>query len=157
MVGLRRDRRGGRREAQVMWLAPAGYALFLALIAYRYATRRPRLTAYPPQPTGPLISVIVPARDEAVNIERCVGSILATAYQPVEVIVVDDRSSDATPAIVERLARSGAAQGRLRLVPGGELPAGRVGKPGAVIQGYRAGGGEMLLFTDAHTRHPPAL
>ena len=39
------------------WVVPAGYALFLALIAYRYATRRPRLTAYPPQPTGPLISV----------------------------------------------------------------------------------------------------
>ncbi len=124
------------------WLVPAGYALFLALIAYRYATRRPRLTAYPPQPTGPLLSVIVPARDEAVNIERCVGSILATAYQAVEVIVVDDLSSDATPAIVERLARSSAAQGRLRLVPGAELPPGWFGKPWAIIQGYRVARGE---------------
>jgi len=141
----------------VMWLVPAGYALFLALIAYRYATRRPRLTAYPPQPTGPLISVIVPARDEAVNIERCVGSILATAYQPVEVIVVDDRSSDATPAIVERLARSSAAQGRLRLVPGAELPAGWFGKPWAIVQGYRVARGELLLFTDADTWHHPEL
>ena len=139
------------------WVVPAGYALFLALIAYRYATRRPRLTAYPPQPTGPLISVIVPARDEAVNIERCVGSILATAYQPVEVIVVDDRSSDATPAIVERLARSSAAQGRLRLVPGAELPPGWFGKPWAIVQGYRVARGELLLFTDADTWHHPEL
>ena len=92
------------------WLVPAGYALFLALIAYRYATRRPRLTTYPSHLTGPLLSVIVPARDEAVNIERCVRSILGTAYRPVEVIVVDDRSSDATPEIVARLARSREVQ-----------------------------------------------
>jgi chlorobactene glucosyltransferase len=149
----------------VTWLVPAGYALFLALIAYRYATRRPRLTTYPPHLTGPLLSVIVPARDEAVNIERCVRSILGTAYRPVEVIVVDDRSSDATPEIVARLARSseagegeGEGEGaRLRLVHGAELPAGWFGKPWAIVQGYHVARGELLLFTDADTWHHPEL
>jgi len=141
----------------VTWLVPAAYALFLALVAYRYATRRPRLSAYPPQRAGPLVSVIVPARDEAVNIERCVSSILATAYRPIEVIVVDDRSRDATPEIVERLARAPEAADRLRLVRGAELEEGWVGKPWAIVQGYRLARGELLLFTDADTWHHPEL
>ena len=139
------------------WFVPAGYALFVVLLVYRYATRRPRLADYPPQRAGPLVSVIIPARNEAMNIERAVRSILATEYSSIELIVVDDRSSDATAEIVERLARSGEAAGRLRLVPGAELPEGWFGKSWAVIQGYRAARGDVLLFTDADTWHHPEL
>jgi len=141
----------------VIWWIPAGYAVFLALFVYRYATRRPRLEDYLPQRAGALASVIVPARNEAMNIERCVRSILATEYRPVEVIVVDDRSSDATAEIVERLARSNAAAGRLRLVRGDELPEGWFGKSWAIVQGYRVARGELLLFTDADTWHHSEL
>lgn len=141
----------------MIWWIPAGYALFLALLVYRYATRRPRLADYPPQHAGPLVSVIVPARNEAMNIERSVRSILATEYRPFEVIVVDDRSSDATAEIVERLGRSSEAEGRLRLVRGEELPEGWFGKPWAIVQGYRVAQGEVLLFTDADTWHHPEL
>ena len=112
------------------WWIPAAYALFFALLVYRYATRRPRLADWPPQTGGALVSVIVPARNEAENIEACVRSILATAYRPLEVIVVDDRSTDDTAAIVERLAE-------VRLVPGAELPPGWFGKQWALVQGYR--------------------
>ena len=139
------------------WLIPAGYGLFLVLLVYRYAIRRPHLVDYPPQRAGPLVSVIVPARNEARNIERSVGSILATEYQPIEVIVVDDRSSDGTGEIVERLALSDAAAGRLRLVRGAELPEGWFGKSWAIVQGYRGARGELLLFTDADTWHHPEL
>lgn len=138
-------------------MIPAGYALFLALLAYRYATRRPRLADYPPQTAGPLASVIVPARNEAMNIERCVRSILATQYRPIELIVVDDRSSDATAEIVGRLARTAEAEGRLRLVRGAELPEGWFGKSWAIVQGYRVARGDLLLFTDADTWHHPEL
>jgi chlorobactene glucosyltransferase len=141
----------------VTWLIPAGYTLFLVLVAYRYATRRPRLVDYPPQRTGPLVSVIVPARNEAMNIEHSVRSILATEYRPIELIVVDDRSSDATAEIVERLARSGGSEGRLRLVRGAELPEGWFGKSWAIVQGYRVARGDVLLFTDADTWHHPEL
>ena len=141
----------------MIWWIPAAYAVFLALLVYRYGTRRPRLADYPPQRTGPLASVIVPARNEAMNIERCVRSILATEYRPVEVIVVDDRSSDATAEIVERLTRSGEAADRLRLVRGEELPEGWFGKPWAIAQGYRVARGDLLLFTDADTWHHPEL
>jgi cellulose synthase/poly-beta-1,6-N-acetylglucosamine synthase-like glycosyltransferase len=51
---------------------------------------------------GPLVSVIVPARDERRNIESCVRSILAGHYTNIEVVVADDRSSDARPTSSER-------------------------------------------------------
>jgi chlorobactene glucosyltransferase len=139
------------------WLIPAAYVAFLALLIVRYATSRPRLADYPPQTSGRLISVIIPARNEAANIETCVRSVLATMYHPLEVIVVDDRSTDSTGDIVERLAASSEAGGRLRLLRGAELPPGWFGKQWALVQGYRAARGELLVFTDADTAHAPEL
>jgi chlorobactene glucosyltransferase len=101
---------------------------------------------------GPLVSVIVPARNESATIATVVRSILATTYHQFELLVVDDRSSDDTAAQVGRLADS-----RLRLIPGEELPEGWYGKPWACYQGYRDAKGEILLFTDADTRHAPEL
>jgi len=143
----------------VTWWIPAGYALFLALIVYRYATRGPRLSDWPPASDGggPLMSVIVPARDEAANIERCVRSLMTSSYGRLEVIVVDDRSSDGTGAIVERLASTAEAAGRVRLVRGEELPPGWFGKSWALVQGYRAARGELVLFVDADTWLHPEL
>lgn len=139
------------------WLIPLAYLWFLLLLLHRYTHRRPNLQSYAPRTSGPLISVIIPARDEAANIETCVRSILGTAYEPIELIVVDDRSSDGTAAIIEQLARSPEARGRLQLVCGTELPAGWFGKPWALVQGCRVARGAMLLFADADTRHEPEL
>jgi chlorobactene glucosyltransferase len=97
---------------------------------------------------GPLISVIVPARNEARNIERCVSALLAQTYRNFEVIVLDDRSTDDTGAILARLA---ASQPRLRVVLGEPLPAGWAGKPHALSQGVAAARGEWLCFVDADT------
>lgn len=125
----------------------------LLLISARYfIIRGPRLRDYEPLLSGPLVSIIIPARNEARNIERCVRSVLATRYAPIEVIVVDDCSTDGTAAIVEP-----AAGKRLKLVRGVETPPGWFGKQWAIVQGYRAAHGELLLFTDADTRHDPEL
>jgi chlorobactene glucosyltransferase len=98
--------------------------------------------------------VIVPARNEARTIEPMLRSVLASTYRPFEVLVVDDRSADATAAIVARVA---AADPRLRLIPGAPLPDGWYGKPWACAQGAERATGELLLFTDADTRHEPEL
>ena len=129
------------------WAAP-----FLAFL--RLARRTPSLADFPPLTDGPLLSVIVPARNEARVVETVVRTVLASGYRNLELIVVDDRSTDDTAAIVERLVRDDA---RLRLVRGAELPAGWYGKPWACVQGARAAAGELLLFTDADTRHTPEL
>ena len=82
-----------------------------------------------------------------------VRSILATTYRPFELLVVDDRSTDDTARLVEQLA----ADSRVRLIQGTELPEGWYGKPWACLQGYRHARGGLLLFTDADTRHQPEL
>jgi len=104
---------------------------------------------------GPLISVIVPARNEARNIERCVSALLAQTYQNFEVIVLDDRSTDETGPILARLA---AGNPRLRVLLGEPLPPGWAGKPHALYQGVAAARGEWLCFVDADTfTRPEAL
>ncbi|HEX5578809.1 MAG TPA: glycosyltransferase family 2 protein, partial [Candidatus Limnocylindria bacterium] len=128
------------------WLAP------FAVIP-RLAKLRPNLSDSPTASDG-LVSVIIPARNERAVIETVVTSVLASAYRPIEVLVVDDRSTDDTAARVGELARRDP---RLRLIAGEELPPGWYGKPWACLQGYRAARGDLLLFTDADTRHAPEL
>ncbi|BDE05514.1 glycosyl transferase [Vulcanimicrobium alpinum] len=103
-----------------------------------------------PDPDAPLLSVIVPARNEQRSIERCVRSLAAQTLPGIELIVVDDRSDDETPEILARLEREIPA---LRVVHGAELPAGWVGKPWALAQGARVARGSWLLFTDADSTH----
>jgi len=105
-----------------------------------------------PPLVAPEVSIIVPARNEARQIEQCVRSLLAQDYPHVEVIVVDDRSDDDTAAIVERVATEDS---RLHVLRGEPLPDGWVGKPWALHQGARHARGEWLLFTDADTIHEP--
>jgi chlorobactene glucosyltransferase len=106
------------------------------------------VTPTPPPTPAPSISVIVPARDEARNIRRCVESLLAQAYPNYEVIVLDDRSTDSTPAILGRIA---ASDPRLKVIRGDELPKGWAGKPHALHQAAQAARGEWLCFVDADT------
>lgn len=128
------------------WLLP-----FAGLV--RLARNHPNLSDVPPE-TGTPLSVVIPARNESATIETAVRSVLGSTYHPLELLVVDDRSTDDTAAIVERLA---ATDARLQLVRGEALPDGWYGKPWACLQGYRAARGELLLFTDADTRHEPEL
>jgi chlorobactene glucosyltransferase len=102
---------------------------------------------------GSLVSILVPARNEALNIERCVRSLLSQKYAPFELIVLDDGSTDATPELLRRLAME--SRGRMRVLQGEPLPDGWHGKSWACDQLGRQAKGELLLFTDADTMHEP--
>jgi hypothetical protein len=102
----------------------------------------------------PLVSIVVPARDEARNIARCVSSIIGTRYPRVEIIVVDDHSTDATASVVRSIANDDP---RVRVLAAPDLPAGWFGKPWACATGARAAAGAILCFTDADTVHAPDL
>jgi chlorobactene glucosyltransferase len=104
-------------------------------------------------PARPFVSVLVPARNEELNIERCVTSLLQQDYPDFEIIVVDDGSTDATPLLLQGLLEGSG--GRLRLLKGESLPAGWHGKAWACFQLSREAKGELLLFTDADTFHEP--
>lgn len=95
------------------------------------------------------VSVLIPARNEALNIEACVEAVYASDLRVAEVIVYDDASTDATPAILLRLA---ARHRSLRVLRGTGLPAGWVGKPHACHQLARAARGDVLLYLDADVR-----
>lgn len=132
--------------------------IVLALASGLAFRRRPRLRDSPPprEPeAAPSVSVIVPARDEVDQIGACVATLLASSYPEREVIVVDDRSRDGTAEVVRALAQR--TEREVRIVEGAQLPAGWFGKPWACWQGAAAARGELLLFTDADTRHEDAL
>ena len=100
----------------------------------------------------PLISVLIPARNEERNIAACLESLQRQDYPNYEILVLDDSSADATAAIVQRIA---ADDPRVRLLRGKPLPKGWAGKPFACHQLAAEAGGSWLLFTDADTIHAP--
>ncbi|NTU85951.1 MAG: glycosyltransferase, partial [Chloroflexales bacterium] len=109
--------------------------------------RLPRLSPPEPPPApAPLVSVLVPARNEERAVGRCVAAALSQSYPACEVIVVDDGSTDRTPAIL-----AGMGDARLRVLRGRPLPPGWVGKCNACQQLGEAARGEWLLFLDADT------
>jgi chlorobactene glucosyltransferase len=96
--------------------------------------------AYPP------ISVLIPARNEAAVIGQTVGALLAQQYPNIEVIVLDDHSTDATAQVATAVA---AGDPRFRLISGAALPTGWGGKNWACHQLVQAARHDLLLFTDA--------
>lgn len=102
----------------------------------------------PPPPGPPLISICIPARNEERNIRACVEAVLQQSYPNIEVIVLDDRSVDATPAILAEIA---SKDSRLRPISGSDLPSGWAGKPHALVQASASARGEWLCFIDADT------
>jgi chlorobactene glucosyltransferase len=129
---------------------------WVALFAFVFLrVRIPRELDEDPPPSTPLVSVIVPARDEALSIAVCLGSLTASRYPAFEVVVVDDGSGDGTGDIARGISLENAR--RVRVVEGSPLPGGWVGKPWACAQGARLADGELLLFTDADTVHGPDL
>src|SRR5688572_23041854 len=121
-----------------------------AITIWRVRRSRDLRETLPATGDAPLVSVIIPARNERRNIERSVRAALAGAWQAIEVIVVDDRSSDGT-ADAARAASGGDP--RVRIVDNPELPPGWFGKPWACATGANVARGEILCFTDADARH----
>lgn len=101
---------------------------------------------------GPMVSIIIAARDEAANIESALTSVLRLQYEPYEAIVVDDRSTDGTSEILDRMSHS-----RLRVVHITDLPRGWLGKNHALQQGAAVARGELLLFSDADVVFEPTI
>ena len=102
----------------------------------------------------PLVSVIIPARDEEDAIGPCVRGVLAQDWPALEVIVVDDRSTDATPRILAEIA---AEDDRLTVLQGRPCPDDWMGKNFALHQGFEKATGDWLLFLDADTTVAPTL
>ena len=100
----------------------------------------------------PSLSVIIPACNEAANIEAAVNSLLQQDYPNFEIVLVDDRSTDGTGKIIDRLA---AREPRIRALHVQTLPEGWLGKVHALDRGVEVAKGDWLLFTDADIHFAP--
>jgi glycosyltransferase involved in cell wall biosynthesis len=110
------------------------------------------------------VSIIVPARNEEETIEQALGTLLALDYDNYEVIAVNDRSTDSTGEMLERIGRNPRPRAQnarttgnptLRVVHHTELPAGWLGKTHAMWTAANQATGEWLLFTDADVLFKP--
>ncbi len=102
-----------------------------------------------PPDDAPMISVVIAAKDEQDNIETCLRTVLGQDYPNFEVILADDRSTDATGEIGDRIA---AEDGRLRVVHVRDLPPGWCGKCNAMQQAIATARGEWICMMDADCR-----
>jgi glycosyltransferase involved in cell wall biosynthesis len=117
---------------------------------------RPEWDRNPVEAAGnPLVSIIVPARNEEESIEQALRSLLALDYDNYEVIAVNDRSTDRTGEIMERVAGDLPSGKRLRVVHHRELPEGWLGKTHAMWTATNLAAGDWLLFTDADVMFKP--
>jgi hypothetical protein len=141
----------------VLW-ATLGAASSLAFLngAVKLVRRCPQLAEVDAKDPSswPTLSVVVPARDEAHTIDPAVASLLAQDYPNLQVVLVDDRSTDETGTVIDRLA---ATDPRVAAVHVRELPDGWLGKVHALQRGVERASGDFVLFTDADIHFAPGV
>jgi len=139
--------------------APLAIWLYLLFGRGRFWRLTQRLPAPPARIPDKRIIAIIPARDEADLIGDTVRALLQQrAFSPLELIVIDDGSSDGTREAAQRAAAALGASARLTVLPGQALPSGWSGKVWAMAQGVEAAAAQAadyLLFTDADIHHDP--
>ena len=101
----------------------------------------------------PLVSILLPVKNEEVNLELCLNQLLAQDYPSKEIIVINDHSIDRTGEILSQYALLYPNQ--IRTFEAADTPPGWTGKNWALAQGVPLARGEWFLFTDADTRHEP--
>jgi glycosyltransferase involved in cell wall biosynthesis len=104
---------------------------------------------------SPRVSIIVPARNEEEHIEQTLAQLLYLDYDNYEVIAINDRSTDRTVEVMDRMATTPRARQRLRVIHVLNLPPGWLGKAHAMWTGAKQASGEWLLFTDADVLFRP--
>ncbi len=130
-------------------IALLGVLLLITLINLITA---PRLRSAPEPQNAPLVSLLIPARNEAGGIAACLRDLRAQDYPNFEILVLDDGSTDQTAALVQRHAEQ---DHRIQLQRGAALPQGWIGKNWACHQLSMQARGEVLIFTDADLRYAP--
>ncbi len=100
--------------------------------------------------SSPKVSIIIPARNEEEFIGKCLDSLIKQDYKNYEIIVIDDSSNDATGKIISEYAKK---YSKIIPVSARPKPDGWMGKNWACMEGYRKSTGDLLLFTDADTKH----
>ncbi|OJH35649.1 glycosyltransferase [Cystobacter ferrugineus] len=136
--------------------ASALYSLNIAVQLIRVMRAMPRIERLnaPPPARWPRVSLVMPARDEERTLESAMRSKLGNTYPELELVLVDDRSTDGTGAIADQFART---EPRLQVVHVEHLPEGWLGKVHALQRGLERASGEWVLFSDADVHLAPGV
>ncbi|GAC1447904.1 MAG: glycosyltransferase family 2 protein [Isosphaeraceae bacterium] len=146
-----------KTEQTVLWLYVAIVAIWplrMIVIWWVFRTidiltpRSPRFQSANP----PRVTVIVPAKDEEMTLPSCLASVCAQTFPNLEILVVDDRSTDRTPEIAREFA---ATDPRLRVLTIEDLAPGWTGKTHALVRATAEARGDWFWFVDADTLHEP--
>ncbi|MEO7360091.1 MAG: glycosyltransferase [Gemmatimonadaceae bacterium] len=138
----------------LLWSLPWIVFPLVAVLRQRRSVSLSSYDASPTVPNAARVSIILPARNEAEHIAACVDSLRKTTWSNVEIIVVNDHSTDGTRELAQRAAKG---DNRVMIVDAPDLPTGWFGKQWACHSGMQHATGSLLLFTDADTRHSPDL
>lgn len=130
--------------------------LIQLLLALRIAVLIPRLSSLkvPEREVWPKLSILVPARDEGAELEGALRSKLSASYPNLELVAIDDRSSDRTGEVIDQIA---ATDPRVRAAHVKVLPEGWLGKLNAMNIGLAQATGEWVLFSDADVHVEPGV
>ena len=132
-------------------VATGAYMLFFTLANILYLKRVSHPAA---RTSGPMVSVLIPARNEAKRIGPALDALRNQDYENYEVIILDDNSEDNTWTVISETCGNDP---RFRILRGRNLEQGWKGKPFAMKQLAESAGGEILLFIDADMRPQPSL
>ncbi|MEO7999244.1 MAG: glycosyltransferase family 2 protein [Gemmatimonadaceae bacterium] len=144
------------REFLIGLLLSSPWLLF-PMVAVRRQQRSVSLDDYDKKsdvPNPERVSIVLPARNEAEHIVACLETLRATTWPNVEIVVVNDHSTDGTGDLARAVAQNDP---RLTVIDAPDLPSGWFGKQWACHCGMQHTTGSLLLFTDADTRHAPDL
>lgn len=122
------------------------HAIFLSIVLYNYSTAPRIYNSNVKLNNKPLISILIPARNEEHNIGNLIQSINNQSYENYEVFVLDDSSSDATSQIVMKFS---SLNDKINLIKGEDVPKDWLGKNWACYQLSKHAKGDILLFIDA--------
>lgn len=126
----------------------------IAVDTFRGLRELPAIEEEPPTSSIGLVSIIVAARNEDHTLEQSIRSQLLQTYQPIEWILINDRSTDQTGKTMEKLAQ---IDSRIRVIHIESLPEGWLGKNHALYTGAMKANGHVLIFTDADIHYEPDL
>ena len=144
-------------QRTILWI----YVALIAIWPIRHAVltwafrRLDYLNPDSPRWTGagfPLVSAIIPAKDEEATLADCLRSVQAQGYPNLEILIVDDRSGDRTATIARAIAEGDP---RVRVIAIEDLPPGWTGKTHALHVATQQARGDWFWFLDADTRHEP--
>jgi glycosyltransferase involved in cell wall biosynthesis len=149
------------KDSWVWWLV-AFEVWMVSVWAFRHLAigfifwRTPKLGLNSPKSeitsVSPMISILMPCKDEEHNVEACARDLLAQTYPNFELILIDDRSTDGTGMVADEVART---DNRIKVLHLIDRPAGWTGKTYALKRGMEVAEGSWILFVDADTRHNP--